>query len=473
MKKIYTLFFLIGLVIVTSFIYENNVLALESGFNLNYEVEKTQVNLSWEGDSNAEKYGLFASEEDGSFMPISYGIDFTTEPKGEILNLKPNTKYKISVYAYMKNSEYIHSETVEITTGDAIRFESVSQGVRMTFFWDKDEEAEMYNIYKVNSYSDGNPRDFKLMATIDNTTTDSQVKYTAQQATINGFVGNFVLEIVKENGKTVKSRFLEAKVENFWKTNGRLSDDGDLYLEWESQENANKYYIYGRDDSTSTTTFYGATTDTSFHFGKLEEDKDYTLFIIADLENGDISEAEETTFNFKKKIDIKESSSTIADKIYNGKAQKPSFVVKKGSYTLKSGIDYKIIDYKDNINVGTATIIIQGCGNYTGTKNITFKIIKANNPMNVTAKNKKIKYKKVKNKKQVITPITVSKAQGTLSYTKVSDSKRIKVNKKTGKITVKKKTKKGTYKINIKVNAAGNNNYKSIDKNVTIKIKVK
>ena len=98
---------------------------------------------------------------------------------------------------------------------------------------------------------------------------------------------------------------------------------------------------------------------------------------------------------------------------------------------------------------------------------------KKTNTMVVTAKNKKVKYKKVKKKKQVVSAITVSKAQGAVSYSKVSGKKNFTINNKTGKIIVKKKTKKGTYKIKVKVTANGNSNYNSISKTVTIKIKIK
>lgn len=104
---------------------------------------------------------------------------------------------------------------------------------------------------------------------------------------------------------------------------------------------------------------------------------------------------------------------------------------------------------------------------------LNYTYAKKANTMVVTSKNKKIKYKKLKKKKQVISAITVKKAQGKVTYKKVSGNKRIKVNPATGKITVKKKTKKGTYKIKVKVNAAGNSNYKSVSKTITLKIKIK
>ena len=59
---------------------------------------------------------------------------------------------------------------------------------------------------------------------------------------------------------------------------------------------------------------------------------------------------------------------------YDGTAKKPTVTVKSGSTTLKSGTDYTV-SYKNNINVGTATVTVTGKGNYTGTASgKTFKI---------------------------------------------------------------------------------------------------
>ena len=52
--------------------------------------------------------------------------------------------------------------------------------------------------------------------------------------------------------------------------------------------------------------------------------------------------------------------------------------------------------------------------------------------------------------------------------------KSFKVNKTSGKVTVKKKLKRGLYKVTVKVRAAGNANYKaSAVKAVTFKVKIK
>ena len=102
-----------------------------------------------------------------------------------------------------------------------------------------------------------------------------------------------------------------------------------------------------------------------------------------------------------------------------------------------------------------------------------FTIAKANNPMTVKAKAQTIKAKQLKSKAAVVAPLVVKKAQGQVKYTKVSGSGLISINKKTGKVTVKKKTKAGTYKVKVKVVAAGNANFNTATKTVTIKVVVK
>ncbi|MDO4890466.1 MAG: hypothetical protein Q3963_03810 [Coriobacteriaceae bacterium] len=96
---------------------------------------------------------------------------------------------------------------------------------------------------------------------------------------------------------------------------------------------------------------------------------------------------------------------------------------------------------------------------------------KAANPMTVKAKTVKAKAKKktiIKKAKA----FTVKKAQGKVTFKKTSGNKKITVSK-AGNVTVKKGLKKGkTYKVKVKVKAAGNDNYKSAAKTVTLKVKV-
>jgi hypothetical protein len=59
---------------------------------------------------------------------------------------------------------------------------------------------------------------------------------------------------------------------------------------------------------------------------------------------------------------------------YTGTYRKPAMILKVGSRTLVNNTDYTLT-YKNNKNVGTATVTARGIGNYTGTKSCTFKIV--------------------------------------------------------------------------------------------------
>ena len=63
----------------------------------------------------------------------------------------------------------------------------------------------------------------------------------------------------------------------------------------------------------------------------------------------------------------------IAAKTWTGKALTQKPVVKLSGKTLKSGTDYTA-SYKNNKNVGKATVTITGKGDYSGTVTKTFKI---------------------------------------------------------------------------------------------------
>lgn len=80
------------------------------------------------------------------------------------------------------------------------------------------------------------------------------------------------------------------------------------------------------------------------------------------------------TFTIAKRS-ISGATVSVATQTYTGRALTPKPTVKVGSTVLKEGTDYSL-SYKNNVNVGTATVTITGKGNYTGTKPATFKIEK-------------------------------------------------------------------------------------------------
>lgn len=163
---------------------------------------------------------------------------------------------------------------------------------------------------------------------------------------------------------------------------------------------------------------------------------------------------------------------------YTGKAIKPAVTVKdaKGK-SLVAGRDYTV-SYSANTNVGTAKATVKLINSYTGEKALSFKIVKAANPMKIKAKKAVVKYSKLRKKNQTLKVSKVMKftvkGQGKVQYklgkvtrqgkkgTKSSKAKKyFRVAAKTGKVKVIKGLKKGTYIVRVKVKAAGNASYKA------------
>lgn len=161
---------------------------------------------------------------------------------------------------------------------------------------------------------------------------------------------------------------------------------------------------------------------------------------------------------------------------YNGMAKMPGVTVIAGNIAVpKSG--YTII-YKNNVNVGNATITVKGRGNFSGSKSSKFTIGKAENPMTVKGKTVNLSVAKLKKNQSVSASkaVTVNAAQGAVTYKLISVAeskyKGYFAIASNGKITVAKGLRKGAYKLTVEVRAAGDANYKKSTKRVAITVKV-
>ena len=74
-------------------------------------------------------------------------------------------------------------------------------------------------------------------------------------------------------------------------------------------------------------------------------------------------------------ITVKPTIAAIENETYTGRALTPEIKVYSGE-TLLAATDYTV-EYKDNINAGTATVVVTMKGNYSGSASKTFKIEKA------------------------------------------------------------------------------------------------
>ena len=140
---------------------------------------------------------------------------------------------------------------------------------------------------------------------------------------------------------------------------------------------------------------------------------------------------------------------------YNGKAWKPAVTVKHGGMKLVSGTDYTVT-YSNNVNAGTATVKVEGKGNYKGTVTKKFTIAKAAQPVKVTVGAAKLSVGKT-------TTVSVAGAKGTISF-KSSDTTIATVTP-AGKVTAKKG---GT--VRITATSAATAQYNAASGTVTIKV---
>ena len=143
-----------------------------------------------------------------------------------------------------------------------------------------------------------------------------------------------------------------------------------------------------------------------------------------------------TSDNPQQKQSLAKAAVTIAktNYAYNGKAKVPKVSVVLKGKTLAANTDYIVI-YRNNKNIGTATVTITGIGNYTGTISKTFTIrAKKGTSFTVGA----YKYKITSSKEAAFAGIKSAKTK------KVVIPKTVKIGGKTFKVT--SVAKKALYK---------------------------
>lgn len=88
--------------------------------------------------------------------------------------------------------------------------------------------------------------------------------------------------------------------------------------------------------------------------------------------------------------------------MYTGDEITPAIVVTDDGKTLTEGVDYEVA-FENNVNVGTAKVIVTFIGNYTGTAEKTFEITAKKNDFDVTESRNSFVYNKGKVQKPTIT----------------------------------------------------------------------
>ena len=128
---------------------------------------------------------------------------------------------------------------------------------------------------------------------------------------------------------------------------------------------------------TNTTLSYTLQENTDYTITGYSNNIDAGTATVSVKGAGDYIWIRDITFTINPK-DIGDSdviAGSIASQTYTGSEIKPDFTLTYNGTALAAGTDYTISGYSNNINGGTATITVQGIGNYTGTRNLTFEII--------------------------------------------------------------------------------------------------
>jgi hypothetical protein len=207
---------------------------------------------------------------------------------------------------------------------------------------------------------------------------------------------NFALADVPDGIDKNPSAYNKAQIETlvtkglqYYKENESVLSEGKLRLSSELAKSASAR----PDISTATVTAPNATytgkavkTALTVKIGSttLKENTDYTA---AYTNNINLGTATVTltgkdnyrgtkTATFKITAPIPGASiAKIADVTYTGKAVTPAVKVTVNGKTLVKDTDYTVV-YSKNTAIGTASVTVSGKGNYTGTNQATFKIVK-------------------------------------------------------------------------------------------------
>lgn len=166
-------------------------------------------------------------------------------------------------------------------------------------------------------------------------------------------------------------------------------------------------------------------------------------------------------FSSSDRMNLSSCTATVktTSYVYTGSAKTPGVAVKNGAKTLVKGTDYTCT-YSNNVNAGTAKVIIKGKGLYAGSITKTFKITKA--AQKISANN----VTKVTSSKQARTFTVTVKAKDNAKLTYTSDTPSVTM-ASNRKVTIKKNY---VGKATITIKAAATKNYKAATKKITITV---
>lgn len=152
------------------------------------------------------------------------------------------------------------------------------------------------------------------------------------------------------------------------------------------------FRIIGRDISNTTVSSVGTQRYTGYEIRPsvtvkigtvtLQQNVDYNLTYRDNINPGTASititgigtYGGSKTVTFKiAQVSLSSATVKVANQTYNGEEKTPAVTVRLNGDTLREDEDY-VVEYRNNIRPGKATVVITGMGDYSGTKKATFVI---------------------------------------------------------------------------------------------------
>ena len=163
-----------------------------------------------------------------------------------------------------------------------------------------------------------------------------------------------------------------------WGYDGEDEDIGSPILDLDRDGLYDIGYYFFDGDSASRVYFLRTARNLTGTYTLTFGDKEYPYLdkLVDEYPDGPLNYYSTIKFIFPPAESLKKRTqiSSIADKAYTGKTIKPSPAVKIYGDKLVKGVHYTVT-YKNNRNVGKATVIVKGKKVYKGTLKKTFKIL--------------------------------------------------------------------------------------------------
>ena len=362
---------------------------LDTDWNINYELSKNNITLTNGVINKAILTASYNSET------INYG----EEPKLEVIItgfVNDETEDVIETKPILKNvNTKVGTYTLTPEGGNATNYSFKMISGTLTINKKSIQDLSVSLDKSLFTY-DGIAKEPVVTILYGETTLVKDIDYTVSYINnVNAGTANVVITGIGNYDGTITKEFTIQKANmSVEVTNYNGTYDGKshtIILQTTPSDNISIYYStnteltnsnYDADGNTSIPTRTSAGTDTVYYYIHDTSGNYNDYSSSANNKNGEIQINAKTMLS--KDITAKLDETTFT---YSGKAKEPTPLIKDGDTTLIVGTDYTV-RYEDNINAGTAKVIITGTGNYSGELELTFTITKKALTVNVTVENK-------------------------------------------------------------------------------------